>query len=232
MKRFSKQEIFSIPNLMGYFRILMIPVFCYLYIGKKMYLEASAVVLLSSLIDLFDGKIARKFNMVTELGKFLDPVADKMTHGALALCLAVHYPLMWALILLLIVKEGYMAVMGAVLLKKGKKLNGAMWFGKVCTAVLFAGLLTLFLFPHLPLFWVNSLILVMMAVMIFALLNYIPVFRQMKQEADRQSGESLVSQDDVRKKPQEERTCLQITMSILISAGIVRLLWRPRQRRP
>lgn len=182
MKRFSKQEIFSIPNLMGYFRILMIPVFYYLYIGKKMYLEASAV----------------------------------------------HYPLMWALILLLIVKEGYMAVMGAVLLKKGKKLNGAMWFGNVCTAVLFAGLLTLFLFPHLPLFWVNSLILVMMAVMIFALLNYIPVFRQMKQEADRQSGESLVSQDDVRKKPQEERTCLQITMSILISAGIVRLLWRPR----
>ena len=152
MKRFSKKEIFSIPNLMGYFRILMIPVFCYLYIGKQRYLAASAAVLLSSLTDLFDGKIARKFNMVTELGKLLDPVADKLTHGALALCLALRYPLMWALILLLIVKEGYMAVMGAVLLKKGKKLNGAMWFGKVCTAVLFAGLLVLFLFPHLPLF--------------------------------------------------------------------------------
>ena len=151
MKRFSKKEIFSIPNLMGYFRILMIPVFCYLYIGKQRYLAASAAVLLSSLTDLFDGKIARKFNMVTELGKLLDPVADKLTHGALALCLALRYPLMWALILLLIVKEGYMAVMGAVLLKKGKKLNGAMWFGKVCTAVLFAGLLVLFLFPHLPL---------------------------------------------------------------------------------
>lgn len=186
MRRFSKKEIFSIPNLMGYFRIFMIPVFCYLYIGKQRYLAASAVVLLSSLTDLFDGKIARKFNMVTELGKLLDPVADKLTHGALALCLAVRYPLMWALILLLIVKEGYMAVMGAVLLKKGKKLNGAMWFGKVCTAVLFAGLLVLFLFPHLPLFWVNSLILVMMAVMTFTLLNYIPVFRQMRREAGEQ----------------------------------------------
>lgn len=186
MRRFSKKEIFSIPNLMGYFRIFMIPVFCYLYIGKQRYLAASAVVLLSSLTDLFDGKIARKFNMVTELGKLLDPVADKLTHGALALCLAVRYPLMWALILLLIVKEGYMAVMGAVLLKKGKKLNGAMWFGKVCTAVLFTGLLVLFLFPHLPLFWVNSLILVMMAVMTFTLLNYIPVFRQMRQEAGEQ----------------------------------------------
>ena len=120
MKRFSKKEIFSIPNLMGYFRILMIPVFCYLYIGKQRYLAASAAVLLSSLTDLFDGKIARKFNMVTELGKLLDPVADKLTHGALALCLALRYPLMWALILLLIVKEGYMAVMGAVLLKREK----------------------------------------------------------------------------------------------------------------
>ena len=189
MKRFSKKEIFSIPNLMGYFRILMIPVFCYLYIGKQRYLAASAAVLLSSLTDLFDGKIARKFNMVTELGKLLDPVADKLTHGALALCLALRYPLMWALILLLIVKEGYMAVMGAVLLKKGKKLNGAMWFGKVCTAVLFAGLLVLFLFPHLPLIWVNSLILGMMAVMIFTLLNYIPIFRQMRREAGGQRGE-------------------------------------------
>lgn len=187
MKQFSKKETFSIPNLMGYFRILMIPVFCYLYIGKRMYLEASAVVLLSSLTDLFDGKIARKFNMVTELGKLLDPVADKMTHGALALCLAARYPLMWALILLLIVKEGYMAVMGAVLLKKGKKLNGAMWFGKVCTAVLFAGLLALFFLPHLPLVWVNGLILAMMAVMVFTLLNYIPIFRQMKREAEDQS---------------------------------------------
>ena len=187
MKQFSKKEIFSIPNLMGYFRILMIPVFCYLYIGKRMYLEASAVVLLSSLTDLFDGKIARKFNMVTELGKLLDPVADKMTHGALALCLAARYPRMWALILLLIVKEGYMAVMGAVLLKKGKKLNGAMWFGKVCTAVLFAGLLALFFLPHLPLVWVNGLILAMMAVMVFTLLNYIPIFRQMKREAEDQS---------------------------------------------
>ena len=72
MKRFSKKEIFSIPNLMGYFRILLIPVFCYLYITaetEREYLYAALVVLLSSLTDLFDGKIARRFHMVTELGK-------------------------------------------------------------------------------------------------------------------------------------------------------------------
>ena len=116
MKRFSKKEIFSIPNLMGYFRILLIPVFCYLYITaetEREYLYAVLVVLLSSLTDLFDGKIARRFHMVTELGKALDPIADKLTHAALAICLATRYPMMWALIALMLVKEGYMGIMEA-----------------------------------------------------------------------------------------------------------------------
>ena len=108
--------------------------------------------MLSSLTDLLDGLVARKFDMVTELGKALDPIADKLTHAALAICLAIRYPLMWALIGLMAVKEGYMGIMGVVFLRKGKMLDGAMWFGKVCTAVLFVGLLLLFVFPHYVLF--------------------------------------------------------------------------------
>ena len=183
MKRFSKQEIFSIPNLMGYFRILMIPVFCFLYLTAETKQDiwiAAAVVLISSLTDMLDGLVARKFNMITEFGKFLDPFADKLTHGALAFCLAVRYPLMWALFGLLLIKEGYMAVMGLILLKKGKKLNGAMWFGKVCTALLFVGMLVLFLAVDLPRAAANTLILLMMAVMAVTLVLYIPVFEKMR----------------------------------------------------
>ena len=84
MKPFNTKERFSIPNLMGYFRLLLIPVFCYLYLAKEAYHWAAGVVLLSSLTDLFDGRIARKFNMITNLGKALDPIADKLTHGALS----------------------------------------------------------------------------------------------------------------------------------------------------
>lgn len=182
MKRFSKKEIFSIPNIMGYFRILLIPVFCYLYIAKERYLLAAVVVLISSLTDLFDGVIARKFNMVTDLGKALDPIADKMTHGALALCLAFRYPLMWAMMGLMIIKEGYMGIMGLIFLRKGKMLDGAMWFGKVCTATLFVGLLILFLFPYLSAVMANSLIVLMMAVMTFTLCMYIPVFNRMRRD--------------------------------------------------
>ena len=173
MKRFSKKEIFSIPNLMGYFRILLIPVFCYLYITaetEREYLYAVLVVLLSSLTDLFDGKIARRFHMVTELGKALDPIADKLTHAALAICLATRYP------------------MGLIFLKKGKMLDGAMWFGKVCTAVLFAGLLVLFLFSQLEAAVVNGIIMIMMGIMIVTLCMYVPVFQKMKHE-EKKDGE-------------------------------------------
>ena len=140
MKKFKKKELLSVPNCMGYFRILLIPVFCVVYLradtpGEK-YL-AAAILLISTVTDFLDGKIARHFHMITEFGKFLDPVADKLTHAAVALCLAFHYPLMRWLIFLMVIKEGFMAVMGAWNLKHGQKLNGAKWFGKVCTATLF-----------------------------------------------------------------------------------------------
>ena len=163
--KISRKEIFSIPNLMGYFRILMIPVFSWMYLTastREDVYRAAAVVFISSVTD---------------------PLADKLTHGALALCLAFEYPLMWALVALLAVKEGYMAVMGLILLKRGKKLDGAMWFGKVCTALLFVGMLVLFLWYGMPEAAANGLILFMMAVMAAALLMYVPVFRKMKKGA-------------------------------------------------
>ena len=190
MKRFSKKDLFTIPNLMGYFRILLIPVFCWLYVNAKTprdFQLATAVVLLSSLTDLFDGMIARKLNQVTELGKVLDPVADKLTHAALALCLTVRYPMMWALLALMLVKEGYMAIMGLHFLKQDKMLDGAMWFGKVCTACLFVGLLILFFCYWLTPTTADSLIWGMMAIMLVTLLLYIPKFREMKQEPNDRS---------------------------------------------
>ena len=185
MKRFNKKDIFTIPNIIGYVRILLIPVFCWLYITAETrtdYLWATGVVLFSSFTDLFDGMIARRFHQVTELGKVLDPVADKLSHAAMAVCLAFRYPLMWALIALMAVKEGYMGLMGLHFLKQGKMLDGAMWFGKVCTATLFTGLVVLFFFFDMKERTANIIICIMMLVMVFTLCMYIPVFRRMKTE--------------------------------------------------
>ena len=194
MKTYTKKEIFSIPNLMSCARLVLIPVFCWLYLTaetREEYLWASAVVLISSLTDALDGWVARKFHMITDIGKVLDPVADKLTHAALAVCLAVKHPLMWALLVLMVIKEGYMGIMGLKFLKKGKMLDGAMWFGKVCTAVMFVGLFVLFLFPMMPTACVNAMILVMMAVMVFTLCKYVPVFQKMQRDEQKEGVKQL-----------------------------------------
>ena len=182
MKNFSKKELLSIPNLMGYFRLLMIPVFAWLYLTASTdmdYYMAALVMGISSLTDMFDGMVARKFNMITEFGKFLDPLADKLSHGAILLCLLSRYPLILLMLVLYVIKEGFMLVMGAIKLREGKKLNGAKWFGKCCTALLFVVLFLLLLFPHMSLVTVNILILLCAAAMFITLLLYIPVFRSM-----------------------------------------------------
>ena len=185
MKQFDKKDLITIPNLIGYLRILLIPLFCWLYIradSREDYLWATAVVLFSSFTDLFDGMIARKFHQVTELGKILDPVADKLTHGAMALCLASRYPLMWALIALMAGKEGYMAYMGLKYLKKDKMMDGAMWYGKVCTAALFAGMVLLFFWISIPRALANSLIVILMVLMLVTLLLYVRFYRELAAE--------------------------------------------------
>ncbi len=181
-----RREIFSIPNLMGYFRILLIPLFSWMYCTADStgdYYAAAVVVGISGLTDMFDGKIARRFNMITELGKFIDPLADKLTQAALLICLAIRYPLMRAVLVLFVIKEGFMAVMGALLLPRGKKLDGAMWFGKVCTAVLYAVLFLLLLLPGIGATAANVLIGICGVFLLFSFLMYIPVFRRMWKES-------------------------------------------------
>ena len=185
--RIDKREIFSIPNLMGYFRILLIPLFSWMYCTADStgdYYAAAVVVGVSGLTDMFDGKIARRFHMITELGKFIDPLADKLTKAALLICLAIRYPLMRAVLVLFVIKEGFMAVMGALLLPRGKKLDGAMWFGKVCTAVLYAVLFLLLLLPGIGTTAANVLIGICGAFLLFSFLMYIPVFRRMWKESE------------------------------------------------
>ena len=121
--------------------------------------------------------------MITELGKFIDPLADKLTQAALLICLAIRYPLMRAVLVLFVIKEGFMAVMGAMLLPRGKKLDGAMWFGKVCTAVLYAVLFLLLLLPGIGTAAADVLIAVCGIFLLFSSLMYIPVFRRMWKES-------------------------------------------------
>lgn len=171
-----KKEIFSIPNLMGYFRILMLPVFLFLYDRAETPREYTGSFLLLAVIflsDALDGFVARKFNMVTKLGKMLDPITDKLVQGTLALAVALQHSFMRVFFVIFAVKELYMGIMGTYLLKVKKTLNGAQWYGKVCTAVVDVGVLTLLFLPNMETAISNAIITVMIVVSLFSVGMYV-----------------------------------------------------------
>ena len=177
-----KKEVLSIPNIMGYFRIILIPIFLYTYYNAtsaKDYYIVAGIVCISGITDFLDGYVARNFNMITELGKFIDPFADKLTQADLVFCLASRHKLMWYLVGLFILKEGFMAVMGIIMLRRGKKLDGAKWFGKVCTAVLYVVMFILILLPSINDFIANNLIIICGIFMLMSFILYIQVFYKM-----------------------------------------------------
>lgn len=147
-----KKEIFTIPNLLSLFRLILIPVYVVIYLQASTpthYFLAAAILAVSCLTDLIDGKIARHFNMISTLGKILDPVADKATQFTLIICLAMKYPILWNLVCLFVVKEGFQLIAGGLHLRKGKMLKGALISGKICTTILFVSLILLVLIPGL-----------------------------------------------------------------------------------
>ncbi len=144
-----REEAFSIPNLLSYFRLLLIPLFIVLYVHEE-FTAALITLAVSGLSDILDGRIARKYNMVTDLGKVLDPVADKLTQCAMMLCVAMRYPAMWWLLGLHVVKEIIMLVMGWYVLKKTDTVNSAIWVGKLCTGVIYAVMMLHVIMPYLP----------------------------------------------------------------------------------
>jgi len=139
----------SIPNWMSVFRILLIPAIILLYC--KGYGKASVVlVVLSALTDLFDGIIARKFNQITELGKAIDPIADKLTLGAIMICLAIKNQLFSVIVLVMVVKESIGFATHWILFRHCGEMYGAEWYGKVSTWILYITAALVMLFANLP----------------------------------------------------------------------------------
>ena len=158
-----KKEILTIPNLLSMFRLVLIPVYVIIYLNATEpahYTVAGLILAASCLTDLIDGKIARHFNMISTVGKILDPLADKLTQFTLTVCLAIKHPVLWIIATLLIIKENFQLIAGFIFLRKGKMLTGALLSGKVCTTVLFVSLILLVLMPDLS----NTFIFVITAI--------------------------------------------------------------------
>lgn len=147
-----KKDILTIPNLLSLFRIILIPVYVVIYLNATEpahYYIAGGILAVSCVTDWVDGKIARHFNMISTVGKVLDPFADKATQFTLILCLAITRPILWIIIGLFVAKESFQLIAGLITFRKGQMLTGALFSGKLCTAVLFLSLIIMVLWPEL-----------------------------------------------------------------------------------
>lgn len=197
----------TIPNWMCFVRIALIPVFTAMFV-KGMYIPAFIVMIVAALTDVFDGKIARKFNMVSNLGKILDPIADKLSQMAIVIILIVKF---WDgylkyILFLFIVKELLMIIGGVVLLSKGMRPVAAEVWGKVATVVFYTFMIIIialggkgcalynvaFFKPFILPEWLITVMVVISAILAFvSLFGYLPGFlKQIKENKQKSQKNS------------------------------------------
>lgn len=168
----SQSKILTIPNLLSFFRLCLIPVFMWLYCVERNYLWTGIILIISGLTDTVDGIIARKFNMISDLGKVLDPIADKVTQAAMLFCLLTRFPLMIAPLALMVVKEFFMGVTGLLVIQKTGKVFGADWHGKVNTWLLYAMMIIHVFWYNIPDIVSKVLIGICVVMMLISLVLY------------------------------------------------------------
>ena len=195
----------TVPNLLSALRVIMVPIMAVLF-ARGHLLWAVFVLALSGLSDFFDGKIARRFNQISELGKILDPLADKLTQITVAVMLFLFFrsaegsPEMRAfswVFLLFVGKEAFMVLFSILMLILGLRPGAAEIWGKIATFVFYLVMLFIIAFgPEIGAFhtfWtapaalLQVLIVISVVLCFVALFSYVPgVWRMLKARKETQ----------------------------------------------
>lgn len=206
------ENVWTIPNIISFIRILLIPVFGVLFYKGEL-LWALLILAFSGFTDFIDGKLARKLNQVSELGKMLDPIADKLTQATIAIVYFFTFRnaenetlnLFAWVFLLFILKELVMLVGGAIMIAVGIRPGAAEIYGKAATLVFYVVMVALMAFgPEigafraeegaiLQLFTLPDTVMIVLVVIslimtIIAFLSYMPgVYSQVKERFGKSS---------------------------------------------
>ncbi len=171
----------NVPNVLSVVRLLLVGVFVYVFFAVSPRVSGFVAVA-AALTDIVDGFVARRFHMVTNLGKIIDPLADKMIQAAICLCIGIRYRIP-ILPVLFVLKELAMIVGSFIILRSGKMIPGAQWYGKLATVVFFACTLAILFFCEESDFWpVVILLLVAAAFMVLSFVNYSRVFLRLNRK--------------------------------------------------
>lgn len=164
-----------IPNILTSLRIVIIPFFIWKMLEGDLFV-AGVLLVFSGLTDLLDGLLARSFHWVSDLGKVLDPIADKLTQAAISVTMLIKLYAYWPFFVIFLVKDFVMLLLGGYLLKKGVQLEGARWFGKLATFMFYGTMILILFFPGMPQVVTLTLLTLSVACALGAGLMYIPQF--------------------------------------------------------
>ena len=174
----------NIPNILSAFRISLVPFFIWQMIRGNT-LTAGLILLVSSVTDFFDGMLARRFNWVSDLGKLLDPIADKLTQTAVSLILIITLREYWYLFAFMIFKDTVILVLGGILLKRGMNFKGSRFLGKASTFFFYAGMLIIIFFPGLPEGILLAILIIAALLALISGILYIPEYFEYKRETEK-----------------------------------------------
>jgi len=147
LSAFFRGKIVTIPNLLTVLRLLLIPVFMWSYLAKEDVVLTAVLLALSGVTDLADGFIARRFNMVSDLGKALDPLADKLTQVAVIVCLIWRFPRLIVLLAVVCLKELAALITTLAAIRKTDRVYSAAWHGKAATVAIYLTILVHLIWP-------------------------------------------------------------------------------------
>ena len=209
----------TVPNALSVLRIIVIPFFAWFFMHDQLAI-AVALLVLSGLSDCVDGFIARKLNQVTELGKMLDPLADKLTQGVVALCLAIKFPGYLPGTFGFHPKRAGDALRRHFAFEKEKNAPAPpRWYGKVATVMFYVSVALIvvmdgFLHVEGVAFQVISYVLLGLtaAMMIYSAVKYAQIFLKILRSDDSKYDLSLT--DEIRAKTVRDKRIKIVTKTL------------------
>lgn len=189
------KDLMTIPNAISFVRILLITPFVAFFIAGKYitmnYIPAVVILAISGISDFLDGMIARKFHQESELGKVLDPLADKLTLIAVGVCLIFIEPYVLPLMIIMVLKDILMIIGGTIIINKGVIPPKSSWYGKVSTFMFYISVgmvVSMAVFNYRNETLSLTILGVTAGMMIFSLVNYAIIFfriqKQIKEKND------------------------------------------------
>ena len=179
VSRFQKEgKTMNLPNKLTTFRVILIPFFVFFMLAPNMtginHYIAAAIFIVASLTDLLDGKIARKYNLVTNFGKFMDPLADKLLVCSAMICLIQTGQLAAWIVVIIIAREFIISGFRLIASDNGVVIAASYW-GKFKTTFQMLMVIVLILNVQMPFFQILGKILTYAALIltVVSLIDYI-----------------------------------------------------------